>query len=264
MAWEEEAIMWLRDLGLGICCEILASQIVRWLTKLIKAEKAHRRWLGWFSRRRADRRTALTRKELLDLDAVKIVDLSMRANPLENKVSGILAENGCITRDIGKDPHFYSTLTLDIEKALFFLAPVLKSMILDKLNPIYDTQRLACIVVLPAPRNSKSRMTTEIELALARCLSSRDIPIEFFSQAIVREAVKPRSIARILEKERVLVLQPVAMSDPYLDHSVSLIREQCVGEIAEVLTLLDPTGRSQAERSTDPPERVLIELDLSG
>jgi hypothetical protein len=246
-----------------MCYKILTSVIVRILFEWIGADKMLRRWHRRLSRRSARPKSALTKKELLSLGVVKGTDSSVIPETAKSKIVNLLAESGCITRRMEKDPHFLTPLSIDIETLFLHLAPVLETAVVDRLNPVYDEQSLACIVMLPAPRDSKSMVAARFQVALADCLSSLKIPIEFFTPAVVRGELEPGSIARTKETERILIVQPMAMNDDYLHHTISNIRAHSVSEIAEVLTLVDPRDRPESARSTKPRERVIIELDLT-
>lgn len=70
-------------------------------------------------------------------------------------------------------------------------------------------------------------------------------------------------LGKLKEGERILIIQPVAANDDYLDRTLEYISRCSLGTVHGVVTLVDGSGRPPSRRSQAPHERVLVELDLS-
>lgn len=248
---------------LKLCYEILSSIVARILFERVGANKLLHRWLRRLSRSSKRQISALTKRELTSLEVVEVVDLSVISEDMKNRIVDLIDEYGCISRRNEKDPIYFTPLSVDLEKLFLALAPVLAEEVVRRLNPVYDDYRIACIVVLPVPRISKSKMTARFQIALEQCLSGLEIPIEYFTPAVVRGELGPGSIAKTKEKERILILQPSPMDDQYLNYCISYIIDYSMSEIAEILTLVDPINQLKSEGSSLPRERVLLKLNLN-
>jgi hypothetical protein len=253
----------LKSYFTAICIEILADMTVRMLFDKLRARKLRERLLNYLSRRSNHRKLALTKKQIIELGIVEVADSNLISKNTRNWIVDRIAEYHCIYRRNTKDPIFFTRLSVDIEALFVALAPVLEQDIVRRINLIYNNYSLAYFAVLPVPRDSKSRMTTGFEYSLERCLSSRDIPKELFTPAVVRGELGPGAIAQTSESERILVLQPLSMNDSYLDYSVSHINEHSMSKIAEILTLVGTTDQPKSEKKGLPEERVLLKLNLN-
>ena len=182
----------------------------KWSFRKVRAGESRQRWLHWLSRRRKHQNFALTKKEITRLEVVEVADSSVISEDTKNRIVDQITEYGCISRQNKRDPIFFTSLSVDIEALFLALSPILEQEVVRCLNPVYDDYHLACIVVLPVTRHSKSRMTVGFEMALVQCLSSLlKISIQFLTPAVVRGELEPGLIAQTREAERILVLQPL-------------------------------------------------------
>lgn len=246
-----------------ILANVLASVVARWVMRALHIENRREQYLARLANKRARRKSSLTKKEVLAYGVIKYVDSRVVSEATKNMIVDLLAERGLVWKGEKKDPHFLTPLSIDVEQVFLNLNQILVMTVLNALNSLYDKENITCIAVLPFPRQSKSRVTAGFERALVECLRSLAIPIDFLTPAVLRERPLGQAVTRTKEMEKILVVQPVGVNDDYLVKSVSYIRNHSMSQILEILTIIDPSGRSQSLKSTDPPERVLIELDLT-
>lgn len=247
---------------LTLLYDILKSIIVRIVFNKLGADKLLHRWLRHLLRRSKYRNDALTKKELSTLNVVDVVDSRVISNDAKKQIVDLIDEYGCISRQKEKDEIYNTTLSVDLESLFIALDPLFEHEVIPRLNPSYDNDRIACVAVLPVPRNKKSRMAIGFQIALEKCLSGLDIPIEIVTKSVLRKDIVLEGIAKTKEHERILILQPTSIDDPHLERSISYIKEKSVSEIAEILTLVDPISPPRSERNNSPKERVLIKLNL--
>jgi len=242
--------------------EILVSATIRWVARKMHITRPHDRALRWLEDKRfRPPPDALTEKEIIVNRIVKSVDSRVIPDDVRKRIQGRLAHWGLIRRQWDHD--LSTPLALDWKKCFVRLGSLLAEIVVPRLNAEYTDANIACFAILPFPRGRKHRPTEAFEQAFERCLGARPICREFLTPGILERKIAPVWISQLGDAEKILVLQPVAMDDDYLQRALEYIKGCSVGSVHEVVTLLDGSGRSVGRRSMTPPERVLMELDLS-
>jgi hypothetical protein len=249
----------------AIMADIIVSPVFVWLTAHTGLEERRESLKRWLAGKRGHNKNALTKKEIKQRQIIRRVD-GIVTEKAKNRLVDLLAKKGLILQKGKKDPIHLTTLSVEWEKLFLDFNPIIDDEIRGPLNEIYDRVKVACIVVLPYPRSSKKRHTVPFETALVDCLGSRDTPVDFLTPAVLRDRPTSQALINTKENESILVIQPVYIKDDYLAQSLKYIQVHSLSQVAEVLTVLDPSKKENVVGSTNsnisPPHRVLIELDL--
>jgi hypothetical protein len=204
---------------------------------------------------------AFTAKEIIDHGVVRSVDSAVVSEEARQRIVENLGRRGLVRKCW--DFVLGTPVTFDWKRFFIYLAPILDELVVPKLAELYKQGNVACFVILPYPRDRKSKTTADFERSLENRLGSREMFKDYFSPAIIQRKMGTQWVQKIREGERILVLQPMAMNDDYLEKAIKCVKDYSVGSIIEILTLVDASGRPAGKRSMDPPERVLIELNLT-
>jgi hypothetical protein len=94
-------------------------------------------------------------------------------------------------------------------------------------------------------------------------LDTTSITIEWFASGIIEGKIQPQWLRYLKEGQNILILQPMALNDDYIQRTIDYVRSVSSGTVVGIVTIIDGSGRSIDRRSQDPPEKVLIELDLN-
>lgn len=202
---------------------------------------------------------AITEKEIIKYNIISSVD-TVVSEGTKKRIREEIARRGLIRRQW--DSILGTPLTFESKRFFVYLASVLKEHVAQRLADLYRKENLSCFVLLPYPREKRSKHTEGFEQYLEDCLGSREISIEFLTPAIIDRKMSANWLTQVKEGEKLLILQPMAMNDDYLNKAIAYVRECSLSSIVEVLTIVDASGRPADKRSKDPPERVLIELNL--
>jgi hypothetical protein len=242
--------------------EILLSPIIRWLVRRTHIQGSYERLLRWLEerifRRPAD---TFTTKEIIEHRIVRSVDSATVSEEAKQRIVENLGRLGLVKKC--RDFVLGTPATFEWKKFFIYLAPILDELVVPKLAEIYKQENVACFVILPYPRSKKSKPTANFERSLENRLGSREIFKDFFSPAIIERKLNTQWVHKIIGAEKILILQPMAMNDDYLGKAIKCVKDYSVGSIIEILTLVDASGRPVDKRSIDPPERILIELNLN-
>jgi hypothetical protein len=242
--------------------DILVSFVIRWLVRAIHIEGFHERLLRWLEERRFRRpMDAFTTKEIIEHGVVRSVDSAVVSEEAKQRIVEGLGRWGLVKKR--RDFVLGTPMTFEWKKFFIYLAPILDELVVPKLVELYKQENVACFAVLPYPRRKKSRLTADFERSLENRLGSREIFKDFFSPAIIERKISTQWVHKIIEGEKILILQPMAMNDDYLEKAIKCVRDYSVGSIIEILTLVDASSRPVGKRSIDPPERVLIDINLN-
>lgn len=242
--------------------EILLSPIIRWLVRRTHIQGFHERLLRRLEPRRFRRpMDTFTTKEIIQHRVVRSVDSAVVSEEARQRIVEDLGRWGLIKKC--RDFVLGTPVTFEWKKFFIYLAPILDELVVPKLAELYKQENVACFAILPYPRDKKSKPTADFERSLENRLGSREIFKDFFSSAIIERKISTQWVQKIIEGERILILQPMAMNDDYLEKAIKCVKDYSVGSIIEILTLVDASGRPVGKRSIDPPERVLIELNLN-
>jgi len=242
--------------------EILVSGIIRWIVRRIHIDGPYDRVLRWLegkkSRPPAD---ALTQKEILSLQIIKAVDSTVVSEDIRQRIIREFAHCGLVRRKWDQD----LSRPLKFEWKKFFVQSrsTLAEHVVPKINPLYDSAGITCFAILPFPRRRKNTPTESFENAFENCLGSQSMRREFITSGMLDRKMGAEWLGQLKEGERILVIQPMAANDDYLERTLDYIKKCSMGTVHEVITLVDGSGRSTSRRSQNPPERVLVELDLS-
>jgi hypothetical protein len=245
-----------------ILIHILLFPIIHKLSSWLHLSHARERLLVKLEPWRIQKpKTALSRKRLQNHSVIRNVDSLVSQQARERILSGF-ANYGLITKE--RDSVFFNTpLTFAWQKFFTISHYFLQDLVVPALADHYKDQNIACFVILPFPRNRKTRESVDFERALESLLGSRPINREVFTPAIVDKKLSTTWTNGIREGEKILVIQPMAIDDDYVKRAIEYIEDNSSGSIIEILTIIDCSGRASDKRSTNPFERVLIELNLS-
>jgi hypothetical protein len=242
--------------------EILLSPIIRWLVRKTHIQGFYERLLRWLEERRFRHpMDAFTTKEIMEHGVVRSVDSATVSEEAKQRIVENLGRWGLVKKC--RDFVLGTPVTFDWNKFFIYLAPILDELVVPKLAELYKQENVACLAILPYPRNKKSKPTADFERSLENRLGSREIFKDRFSPAIIDRKISTQWVQKIIKGEKILILQPMAMNDDYLEKAIKCVKDYSVGSIIEILTLVDASGRPAGKRSIDPPERVLIELNLN-
>ena len=234
--------------------------------RVLRTER-YERFLVWLAPKRRRQKNALTKKETLKRKVIRRVDAEFVNKEARDSIITLLGTRGLVLENSQKDPVFLTPLTVQWERLFLELNGILNDKVLKPLNDRYDTMKIGCVIILPYPRQSKSKLTNAFERALVECLGSLRIPVDFLTPAILRERPVSLAMSKTKKNEKILVMQPVAIDDDYLAQSLKYIGIHSESPVAEVLNIIDPIGISQKLRassgSVDFPWKTLIEMDLS-
>ena len=201
------------------------------------------------------------------------MDEKIVPDKVKNRIVSNMYDQGLITELKNKEltKHHKNALVSDSQEAklsikwenlFLMLRPVIEHNIVDPLNTIYDNERVACIVVLPFPRDSKSRLSATFERALKKCLASQGVPVDFLTPAVLKGRPHAQSLKDTKDTEKLLVLQPVGLNDEYLQKSVDYIHKYSRSPIAEILTIIKLSDQASGQTDPNVQQRMLIEFDL--
>ena len=250
----------------SIIADFVALPIGRKIFVVVLRSERYERMLVWLAPKRRRHKNALTKKEALKRKVIKRTDTEVVSKEARETIIHLLGSSGLVLQNSQKDPVLLTPLTVQWERLFLELNNVLTTKVLKPLNDKYDTMKIGCVIILPYPRQSKSKLTSAFERALVECLGSLKIPIDFLTPAILRERPVSLAMSKTRKTEKILVIQPVAIDDDYLGNSLKYICEHSESPVAEVLTIVDPSGVSQKLRATTGsvnfPWRTLIEMDL--
>jgi hypothetical protein len=152
---------------------------------------------------------------------------------------------------------------LDIELLCNQLDTILANVIVQRLRKIYEDKNISLIVLIPAPRNSKSVLLPAFIDMFSKNLHSQGINYDILNQGFLVGKLVSNKIRNTKSNETILVIQPVYIKDNYFEECISFIEEESVSQNIEVLTIFDPSKRLMERRSNVPNERILIKLKLS-
>ncbi len=242
--------------------ELLVTTAARWVVRKMHAEGVHEPVLRWLERAKFRRpKDALTMKEIIDHKIISAVDPEVISSEVTERIERGLANWGLIVREW--DKVLRTPLKFWWKQFFVRLGSTFSEFILPNLNRQYADINVACFVVLPFPRDKKHKPIESFQQAFEACLGSQTIHQEYISTSMLDRKVAPQWLSRLGERERILVLQPMAINDQYLQNTLELINECCIGSVHEVITILDGSGRPMGSRSENPRERVLFKLNLS-
>lgn len=258
-------ITFLQKFLLELCYEILASGFLRALSKAIGLLDRHVELLRFLKvsiyRIKPE---ALSRQEFMDLGVIQEVDSRTIVRPERAAIASLLADGGCVSRATKKDPLLLTALSFDIEGACLQLDPMLKGVIVERLTADYTGRNISLFVLVPAPRSSKSNMLPGFITELDYRLGTLRIPLEILTHSVLSGKVPCQYLHRTKENEAILVIQPVALDDNYMEYCLSFIEHKSMSKVLEILTVIDPSSRPKGRWSSNPSERVLIKLNLTG
>jgi hypothetical protein len=242
--------------------DILVSGGARWLARRMRITGAHDSILRSLEYKKFRPPTnALTTKEIKSQKIIRTVDTKIIRNKVKGRLEEGLGHWGLVRKQWDRD--LSTPFTLDWKGFFVRLDPLFVEVILPILNEEYTDLNIACFVILPFPRNKKSRPTEAFEHSFEQCLGTRPICREFITSGILERKIKTAWLHRLSKGEKILVLQPVAMHDDYLKKTLQFIEKYSMGSVHQVVTMLDGSGRPEARRSRNPRERVLMEMVLS-
>lgn len=248
---------------LGLLYEILTSVFYRVLNYLFrdKFQKFLRRLKARLNQIKTG---AFSEKEITQWKIIKDLHPSViNKKKIKQRIISALAEGGCISKNDGRDKNFHTILSLDIDGACLHIDPILEELIPESFIEDTKNQRVSCIVILPAPRKEKTVSAPDFIRYLNDKLGSPEIPLEFISHGMLIEQIPAKHLTRTKKDETILVIQPVAFHDKYLDHCLEFIERKSMSNVCKVLTIIDPTERAETEKRKNPDETVLIELNLN-
>jgi hypothetical protein len=249
----------------AIIAHIIEFVLFRWVIRLLRLQGPYERMKRWLSYKREYNKNALTRKEILRRQIIQNTDPIVKEET-KTRIIELLAEKGLVLENAKKDPIYFTPLTIEWERLFLHLNPILDATIRKDLNDIYDQNKVSCIVVLPYPRSSKSRLTVGFENSLVKCLSSQITPVDFMTPAVLRERPSSQALSRTRETESILVVQPVGIKDDYLDQICRCIYKYSASRSVQILTILDPSQGGTNMTTTIPglvvSSKVLIGINL--
>lgn len=253
---------------LDIILRIATSELTR---SLFDGQIRYDELLIWLADRKKRPKNALTKKEIRGL--IVGVDGTVITGKIKNRFIELIAKKGLISQLNEKEfkkhrkEALLSSATaakLKIEWIDLFLAvnPLLENSVVDTLNDIYDKEKVACIAILPFPRNNKARLTAAIERALKGCLATQGVPADFLMPAVLREHPRAQWLIKTKDTEKILIIQPVGINDEYLQKSVDYIHKHSDSQIAEILTIIKLSDQAVGQKGPNVPQRILVELGL--
>jgi len=242
--------------------ELLVTTAVRWAVRKMHVVRTHERILRRLEQAKfRPPKDALTLKEIINHNIISSVDSDIISSQITKRIQEGLARWGLIRRQW--DPALRTPLALEWKQFFVRLDSVLSEAVVPSLNKKYKGTNVVCFAILPFPRDKKHKPAESFQQAFEECLGSQAIHREFVTTAILERKVAPQWLIQLREAEKILVLQPMGMNDHHLEKTLELISDCSVGHTHEVITILDGSGRPMDRRSKSPPERVLVELNLS-
>lgn len=205
---------------------------------------------------------ALTKRELITHRVINSVD-TVISEEAKERILDEMAQWGLIRKKW--DALLDTPLTFTHDRFFTYSASILNEHVVPQLAALYEKENISYFVILPYPRTKKqkSRPTADFEQSLENRLGSRTIFREELIPNRIAETTRPAWLGQTRAGEKVLILQPMAMEDDYLDKAIAYVKKYSVSSIVEVLTIVDASKRPADKRSVDPPERVLIKLNLN-
>lgn len=239
----------------------LVNVAVRWAMSRMHLEHLHDRMLRWLERLSfRPTQNSLTTKEIVSKEIIASVDTKVISPPIRKRIQEELGHWGLIVN--GWDKILGTKLSLDWKQFFVRLAPLLKETVVPNLNLEYDNKNIACFVTLPFPRTKKHQPIGDFLSAFEECLGSRTIHRESIAPAMLERHIRPEWLSRLKKDERILVLQPMAADDDYLERILAFIRKFSMGTVEAVITVIDASRRPENKRSESPPERILLDFDM--
>ena len=255
--WEQ--ILWMIY---GWLFQIAVSSFVRGATRKIYVGRPWDWLLRWLEEKNSRRlKDALTEKQILEYKVIRSVDSAIIKRKERKRIVRELGRRGLIRNKWC--PHLSTPLMIDWRRFFLGLSPVLTHIVAPSAAELYKGKNIACFVNLPFPRDRKEKCLADFEKALENHLDTRGIDTEWFASGILEGKIQTQWVGKLKEGQGILILQPMALDDDYLQKTVDYIRRISMGNIIEVVTIIDGSGRPNDKRCKDPPERVLIELNLN-
>ncbi len=246
---------------LGVLLRLIASSFVRWVVSKIRIKAYYYQFSEWLEKKKfrvpVD---ALTHKKIINHKVIKAVDSAVISDPVRRDIERKLGDWCLIRREWDSD--LSTPLTFKWKEFFQRSDRTLAERVAPSLAELYQERNIACFVILPFPRDKKHKPLESFQRALEERLGSREIKREWLAPAILDGKIPLQWTSRVRQGEGILILQPMAMNDQYIEKVVTYINENSMGSIIEVVTVVDGSARGINGRSKSPPERILIELDL--
>ena len=246
----------------GWLFQIALFPFVRQITRKIHGDRLWDRLLHWLEEKSARRpEDALTEKQILKYKVIRSVDPAIIKRKGKKRIVRELGRRGLIRNKWC--PHLSTSLMIEWQRFFLGLSSLMTETVAPSVAELYTGKNIGCFVNLPFPRDRKEKCLVDFEKALENHLDTRRIDTEWFASGILEGKIKTQWVNKLKEGQGILILQPMALDDDYLQRTVDYIRSISMGHIVEVITIIDGSGRPNDKRCKDPLERVLIELNLN-
>ena len=240
---------------------IVVNKAVRSMVGIVGLDSVRERMAQMLEARRGYRKSdALRRKQIVDTQIIRYVDSAVISDDVKKMTEETMGRWGLIKKQWNDD--LSTPYTFEWRK-FFSYSATWTELVAHTLAELYKEQNIACLAILSCPRTKKTKATDDFDKALENALGSRKMGREWITYGMIERKHPPRWIDQLREGEGILILQPMAMNDDYVQKTVDYINTYSEGSIVEVITLFDGSGRGSDKKSKNPPERVLIELNLS-
>jgi len=253
-------VEWLISIIVGILFYLLPRPSIKWLVRKIHLDRIYEKRLRKLGKYRPARE-ALTMKEIIDKEIIKSVDPEVISPQIKKRIQEGLARWGLVRRkwdDILETP-----LSFNWKQFFIYHGSLLSNVVVPNLNELYQNIKIACFVVLPFPRHKKHKPIEGFMREFEKCLGSQPINIEYMVPATIDKKIKPSWLTKIKDGEKILIIQPMAMDDDYLERTLKFVSDFSAGVVYEVITIIDASGRPATKRSVKPTGRILLEFNLS-